>query len=139
MLQPSNFPRFAARALAALVAATILACSKPVALPDTLAEAAADAQETGELNGNVLVARGGRVLYEASFGTANSATNESNKPDSRFLIASVSKPFTAVLILQLVEQKKLATSQRLDSLFPALANTPAGAITIDQLLTHTSG
>src|SRR5262245_18423365 len=106
-------------ALLVLVAVSIAAFAKPASLADQLAGVAAEAHESGELNGNVFVARGDQVLYEASFGTANASKDTPNTADSRFMIASVSKPFTAVLVLQLVEQKKLATDARLDAIFPA--------------------
>jgi CubicO group peptidase (beta-lactamase class C family) len=94
---------------------------------------------SGEFNGNILIAKGGVVLYEASIGTANVDTGAKNTKDSRFLIASVSKPFTAVLVMQLIELGKLKPETRLDAVSIALVGTSAGAITIHQLLTHTSG
>jgi CubicO group peptidase (beta-lactamase class C family) len=115
------------------------ACGSPPPLPARLAAVSDDAHASGGLNGNVLIARGGEILHEASFGTANAGTKAPNTATSRFLIASVSKPFTAILILQLVEQGKLDAETRLDGIAPSLANTPAGAITIHQLLSHTSG
>jgi CubicO group peptidase (beta-lactamase class C family) len=115
------------------------ACGSPPTLAGKLAAISEEAHASGDLNGNVLVARGGEILYEASFGAANADTKAPNTPASRFLIASVSKPFTAVLVLQLIEQGKLTADSRLDGFAPLLANTPAGAITIHQLLTHTSG
>jgi CubicO group peptidase (beta-lactamase class C family) len=115
------------------------ACGPPPTLPEQLAAISEKAHATGGLNGNVLIARGGEVLHEASFGTANAGSKAPNAASSRFLIASISKPFTAVLVLQLVEQGKLRADSRLDGIAPPLANTPAGAITIHQLLTHTSG
>jgi D-alanyl-D-alanine carboxypeptidase len=114
-------------------------CGSPPALPEQLAAISAEAHAAGELNGNVLIARGGEILHEASFGVANADTKTPNTSSSRFPIASISKPFTAVLVLQLMEQGKLRPDTRLDGIAPGLANTPAGAITIHQLLTHTSG
>jgi CubicO group peptidase (beta-lactamase class C family) len=115
------------------------ACGAPPALPEQLAAISDEAHSAGELNGNVLIARDGEILHEASFGTANVDTKAPNTSRSRFLIASISKPFTAVLVLQLIEQGKLSADSRLDVIAPSLANSPAGAITIHQLLTHTSG
>ena len=115
------------------------ACGSPPTLREQLAAISDEARAAGGLNGNVLIARDGEVLHEASFGTANAGSKAPNTASSRFLIASISKPFTAVLVLQLMEQGKLRTDSRLDGIAPSLANTPAGAITIHQLLTHTSG
>ena len=115
------------------------ACGSPPTLPEQFAAISEKAHASGDLNGNVLIARGDNILYEASFGAANAEAKTPNTASSRFLIASISKPFTAVLVLQLVEQGKLQVDSRLDSIAPSLANTPAGTITIHQLLTHTSG
>ena len=122
-----------------LALSSVASCGSPPTLTEQLAAISDEAHAGGDLNGNVLIARGGEILYEASFGLANADTKAPNTPNSRFLIASVSKPFTAVLVLRLIEQGKLAVDTRLDSVAPSLANTRAGAITIHQLLTHTSG
>jgi D-alanyl-D-alanine carboxypeptidase len=131
---------YVSRRIAALALGLALAaCSKPPTAGGALEEVATKAIASGEFNGNILIARGGVTLYEASIGTANVETGATNTPDSRFAIASVSKPITAVLVMQLVEQGKLSTDTRLDAITPKLITTPAGAITIHQLLTHTSG
>ena len=79
---------------------------------------------TGNLTGTVLVARNGQILFERSYGMANYERQIPNSAKTRFHIASVSKPFTAAAILQLQEQGRLQVSD---------------PITIDNLLTHTSG
>jgi CubicO group peptidase (beta-lactamase class C family) len=125
--------------LLAAACLSLASCSEPATLGSALEQVAAKAVASGEFNGNILVARGGVTLYEASIGTANVETAATNEPESRFAIASVSKPITAVLVLQLVEQGKLSPDTRLDAVTPKLIGTRAGAITIHQLLTHTSG
>jgi CubicO group peptidase (beta-lactamase class C family) len=125
--------------LLSLTFSLMAACGSPPTLPEQLAAISAEAHAAGDLNGNVLIARDGEVLHEASFGTANAGSKVANTSGSRFLIASISKPFTAVLILQLMEQGKLSADSRLDAIAPSLANSRAGGITIHQLLTHTSG
>ncbi len=93
------------------------------------------------------VARRGRVVYSRAFGYADRDACEVARPQSLFRIASLSKPVTAVAILQLVEQGKLALDDTvLDrmKLKPLLA---AGAtvddrwkrITVRQCLQHTGG
>lgn len=86
----------------------------------------------------VLIARKNQVIYEKAFGSANLELKVPLQPDMVFRIGSVSKQFTAIGILQLLEQGKLSLS---DSLQQYLPNFPSkGAIiTIEQLLTHTSG
>jgi CubicO group peptidase (beta-lactamase class C family) len=93
--------------------------------------------ETGNLIGTVLVARRGRILFRQSYGMANYELNVPNSNETRYHIASVSKPFTAVAILQLQEQGYLSVSDRVSRYVP---NFPNGdRITLDNLLTHSSG
>jgi CubicO group peptidase (beta-lactamase class C family) len=90
-------------------------------------------------NGSVLITRGDAVLFRGSFGTADEQAPLANTDDTRYLVMSVSKPLTAVLVFQQIEAGKLALDQRLDTVFANLSGKPAGAITIGQLLSHTSG
>lgn len=95
------------------------------------------AQETvRSFNGNVLVAKAGKIVYQQSFGYRNYATGELLDSNSVFELASVSKQFTAMGILLLKEKGKLKLSDSLRKFFPEL---PYTNITIRQLLTHTSG
>jgi len=87
-------------------------------------------------NGNVLVARSGKVLYQKSFGYSNFDTQTPLDENSLFELASVSKQFTAVGILLLKDEGKLFLSDTLRKFFPEL---PYSNITIRHLLTHTSG
>jgi CubicO group peptidase (beta-lactamase class C family) len=123
----------------AMACAVVSGCSRPDSIEEQLDAIAQHAREEGELNGNVLITRGAKVLYERSFGTADLESERSNSAATKFAIASISKPFTAVLVMQLVEAGKLTPQTRLETIFPELAGKPAGGITIHQLLTHTSG
>jgi CubicO group peptidase (beta-lactamase class C family) len=89
-----------------------------------------------EFNGNVLVAEQGKAIYRKSFGPADTAKGLANSPETNFNLASVSKTFTAVAVLQLLEQGKLGLDDPLVKYFPEF---PAQKITIRQLLSHTSG
>lgn len=108
-------------------------------LPEQIAWVMERAHESEHLIGNVLVVRGDEVLYERSFGMADTAKEIPNGPETKFLIASLTKPFTAVLVMQLVDSGKLTFNATLASIFTNLQGKPAGNITIHQLLTHTSG
>ncbi|WP_214229592.1 serine hydrolase domain-containing protein [Pedobacter sp. B4-66] len=88
------------------------------------------------LNGNVLVAENGKIVYQRSFGFANLENQEKNTNASAFQIGSISKTFTAVAILQLKEKGKLKLEDPLVKYFPEF---PYTEITIQQLLSHTSG
>ncbi|SEI50209.1 Beta-lactamase [Dyadobacter sp. SG02] len=61
-----------------------------------------------ELTGNVLVIDNGQVLHQKSYGMANARLGIPNTDSTKFLIASLSKPFTAILILKLVEQGRMS-------------------------------
>lgn len=87
-------------------------------------------------NGNVLIAKGEHILYQNSFGWANHLMRDSLRITSQFELASVSKPLTAIAVLQLVEGGKLRLEQTLQDFFPQL---PYPGITVEHLLAHRSG
>lgn len=87
-------------------------------------------------NGNVLVAKKGKIIYQNSFGWANYLMKDSLRIDSKFELASVSKPITSIAILQLIQAGKLQLDSPVDSLFPGL---PYLGVTVRHLLSHRSG
>jgi CubicO group peptidase (beta-lactamase class C family) len=95
------------------------------------------AHNEGKLNGNVLIAEKGQIVYNRSFGYANEATKEKLNENSVFCLASVSKQFTAMAIVMLKEQGKLNYDDKITKYFPEL--TAYDNITIRNLLNHTSG
>lgn len=108
----------------------------------------ADHARAGRFSGVALVGRigpqapvGGSALFLKAYGLSNRDPKSANRPDTRFITASIAKTFTAVAVTQLLERHELAAdapiSQYLpDSIFP----TERGrAITIQALLTHTAG
>lgn len=85
----------------------------------------------------VLIASGDTVLYKKAFGMANLELNVPMKTENVFLLASITKQFTSVAILMLMEQGKLSLK---DPLSNYIADFPRGnEITIHHLLNHTSG
>lgn len=88
-------------------------------------------------NGVTLVASGDQIILLKAYGLAQVNEQEEMTVDHQFQIASISKSFVAVSILQLVEAGKLTLDQTIDKYFPDMPN--AELITIHQLLTHTSG
>lgn len=94
--------------------------------------------DASQFMGNVLVAKGDRVLFEKSYGSANLEWKVANTAESKFRIGSVTKQFTAACILLLEDRGKLKTDDLVSKYMP---NAPAGwaKITIYDLLTHTSG
>jgi CubicO group peptidase (beta-lactamase class C family) len=95
------------------------------------------AHNEGTLNGNVLIAEEGQIVYNRSFGFANETTQEKLNENSVFGLASVSKPFTAMAIAILKEQGKLNYDDKITKYLPEL--TAYDNISIRNLLNHTSG
>jgi len=90
-------------------------------------------------NGSVLVAENGKVIYKKGLGMANMEWNIPNAPDTRFRLGSITKQFTAALVLQLVEQGKIKLDGKLSDYLPAYRKDVGEKVTIHQLLNHTSG
>jgi CubicO group peptidase (beta-lactamase class C family) len=95
----------------------------------------------------IAVVHRGRLVYQDAFGFADTAAQERLTPKHRFRIASLSKPITSVAVLTLVEQGLLSLDDRpfdsrgmLRATFGIAKDIPfLDQITIDHLLTHTSG
>ncbi|OXG04275.1 CubicO group peptidase (beta-lactamase class C family) [Flavobacterium araucananum] len=90
-----------------------------------------------DFSGTVLVTKNDSVVLKKEYGFANYEWKVKNTIDSKFSLASVSKQFTAVAILQLAENKKLSLEDPLSKYFNAF---PEGQkITIKMMLSHNSG
>jgi len=92
-----------------------------------------------QFNGSVLVAENGKVIYKGAYGQANMEWNIPNTPDTRFRLGSITKQFTATVILQLVEQGKIKLDAKLSDYLPDYRKDTGEKVTIHHLLTHTSG
>jgi CubicO group peptidase (beta-lactamase class C family) len=94
--------------------------------------------DAGDFIGSVLVAKDGHVLYRKSFGLAQAEWDIANTPETKFRLGSITKQFTAVAALQLVEQGKIKLDDPVKKYY---ADAPPAwdAITIHHLLNHTSG
>jgi CubicO group peptidase (beta-lactamase class C family) len=96
-------------------------------------------EQSDTFSGAVLVAEGGQIVYERAVGYANREWLIPNAIDTRFRIASLSKRFTQVLVLQLVEDGKLSLSGTIADYLPDYTGPGADRITIEHLLDHRSG
>ncbi len=94
--------------------------------------------KSNEPGASVLVARHGQIIYKKAYGMANLELNVPMHDDHVFWIASLGKQFTAVAILQLMEQGKLSLQDEITKFIPDYP-TQGNIITIEHLLTHTSG
>lgn len=140
------------RSTPVLLTLALLALATPLAATDAAAEPGPPAppelgrridawvrplDDAGQLSGTLLVAREGTVVYERSFGAASQDLSVPNDPATRFNVASVTKPLTAILAIRLIEEGKLAQDDPLSRWLPAF---PRGdEITIGQLLSHRAG
>ena len=86
----------------------------------------------------VIAVKDGKTVFRKAYGLADVAAKQPLKPDAQMRLGSITKQFTAVAILMLVEEGKLALSDDITRFFP---DYPSGGkhITVEHLLTHTSG
>jgi CubicO group peptidase (beta-lactamase class C family) len=94
--------------------------------------------ERGQFNGAVLVGDADGILYESGFGQANRASGTKFATETQSCLASVSKPFTALAVMMLVQSGSIHLDDPVSKYVEGLKQ-PVGAVTIRQLLTHTSG
>ncbi len=93
----------------------------------------------GQFSGTVLVAEKGNIIYKKAFGYANMDLDVPNKVKTKYRIASMTKAFTAMLIMQLVEEGKVQLDAKVTTYLPDYPKPQGDNITIHHLLTHISG
>ena len=119
------------------LAATGVSDAERVREIDRIARKLSDADV---FSGVVLVARGDSVLYLGAFGDADKERRIPIRPDTRFALASVTKPFVTVAIAKLVEEGRLSWDDSLGKFFPEFPLAQAREkVRIKHLVTHTSG
>jgi CubicO group peptidase (beta-lactamase class C family) len=123
-------------AMLAVALASVPAGSAARAAP--LAQTVQTAARRAGFNGEVAVARHGRIVFARGFGQADRAHGRRVTLDTAFNLASMGKMFTGVAAAQLVQAGKLRFSDRIGKYLPQLP-PPLRAITVAQLLDHTSG
>jgi CubicO group peptidase (beta-lactamase class C family) len=107
-------------------------------LPARLDAIATSTFKANEPGAAILVVKDGKTVLRKGYGLADAELNVAITPDNIFRIGSVTKQFTAVAILQLVQQGKIALEDDITKHLPD-APTAGKKITIENLLTHTSG
>jgi CubicO group peptidase (beta-lactamase class C family) len=93
----------------------------------------------GYFQGVVLAAQHGRVIYARGFGEANLASHVPNTAQTKFGIASITKQFTAALVLQQVGEGRIRLDGTVSEYLPWYRKDTGQRMTVDQLLHHTSG
>jgi CubicO group peptidase (beta-lactamase class C family) len=96
-------------------------------------------QELGLFDGSALVADRGQVVIKKGYGLANMEWGIANTPDTKFRLGSITKQFTATLVMQLVEQGKLDLAAPITRYLPDYPARTGDKVTIHHLLNHTSG
>ena len=94
--------------------------------------------QIGVFNGNVLVSKNNKIIYNASFGFTDATKTNKLTTDFRFNIGSITKEFSAVALLQLKELGKLKLDDKVSKFIPELPKW-ASNISIKDLLEYTSG
>ena len=118
-----------------LAAPNLGAQSKPARIDSFMTRAASYRQ----FNGAILVVDRGRAVYQRAFGEASMEWRVPNTVDTRFEIASMTKPMTAIMILQLVQEGRVRLEGKVSEYLPFYPVETGARITVDQLLNHTSG
>lgn len=127
-------------AIALLSAATCLAGQDSYPRKaERMAQLVSTYEKYGYLNGAVLVAEHGTVIYAKGIGDANMESHTPNTPQTKFGIASITKQFTAVLVLQQVAEGKIRLDGSVSDFLPWYRKDTGARITVEQLLHHTAG
>lgn len=90
-------------------------------------------------NGTILIKENSKPVYKKSFGFANFAFKVPNTTDTKYKVASITKAFTSVLILQLYEQGKIDLDKTITTYLPDYKGAAGDKISVRQLLNMTSG
>ena len=93
--------------------------------------------EYNRFMGSVAVSQNGEIIYTKTVGYADIEQETKVNVDTKYRIGSVTKTYTATLVLLAIEEKKLSLNQTIDKFFPNFIN--ANKITIEHLLYHRSG
>ena len=93
--------------------------------------------QTGDFSGSILIAKSGDVLLMKSYGLADRENKILNTPQTKFHLASTSKPFTTAAIMLLEEQGRLKVTDPLTKFIPGYPN--GDKITVHHLMIHSTG
>ncbi|MEP7146536.1 MAG: serine hydrolase [bacterium] len=90
-------------------------------------------------SGTLLIAKDGNTIFEKSYGYADKDKKSDNTNATKYNIGSIGKDFTAILILQLVQENKLSLEDNLGKYLNYFPEDVSSAVTIKHLLNHSSG
>jgi len=132
-------------ALALVACSGLIACSGNATARDDPGRAAkvdalvARYADYGLFAGTVLVSEHDRVLFKKGYGLANREWNIPNTPDVKFRLGSITKQFTSMLVMQQVAKGTIRLDGHLSDYLPYYRKDAGARVTIQHLLTHTSG
>ena len=106
---------------------------------DSLTQLVDKYAKENNFSGVVMVATDGKPDILKAVGLANRETGKAMQTDSKFCIASMTKVFTAVLTMKLVEEGKLALDKPISAYFPEYVGEGKDKVTLHHLLTYSSG
>ncbi len=95
--------------------------------------------EAGQINGVVLAAEEGNIIYSKVSGLADMQWDIPIEMDTKFRIYSMTKQFTAVIVMQLVEADRIELQKTISDYLPWYRKDTGEKVTVHQLLTHTHG
>lgn len=131
------------------IGSTLLTCLSVMLLISTAAIGQSKSEEIdallnqylsyGKFNGSALVAKDGEVILKKGYGMANMEWDIPNSPNTKHRLGSITKQFTAMLILQLAADGKLDLQAPITTYLPEYPKTTGDQITTHHLLTHTAG
>ena len=97
------------------------------------------AVSTWKFSGSVLVAEGDSVLLRSAYGVADEQTGRQLTPETKFLIGSMTKPFTAIAIHQMLGRGELSLEEHISTYLTGYRKDVADLVTIHHLMSHQSG
>ncbi|MFT5303076.1 MAG: CubicO group peptidase (beta-lactamase class C family) [Mariniblastus sp.] len=95
--------------------------------------------KNNQFNGSVLVAEHGKIILRKGYGLANREWDIPCEPNTIFRIGSVTKQFTAAVVLQLASEGKLKLDSAMTEYLPDYRKDTGDKVTVHHLLRHTSG
>jgi CubicO group peptidase (beta-lactamase class C family) len=116
-----------------------VASAQPPDKPAKIDRLARQYADCCEFTGTVLVSEHDKVIFKSGYGLANREWNIPNAPDIKFRIGSITKQFTAMLILQQAAKNTITLDGHISDYLPYYRKDTGSRVTIAQLLSHTSG
>jgi CubicO group peptidase (beta-lactamase class C family) len=124
---------------AGFLTAILCSCTGASTSKHKIAQILLQYHRNGRFSGSALVGYGDAIVYEGAFGFADETWKVANTPTTRFQIGSLTKQFTAALILDLARKGRINLDAPLSTYLPDYRRDVADTVTIRQLLGHSAG